>query len=141
MRKLFLTLVAVLLTTFSAYAVPSQGNLVKVKQPDGTVLTIRLIGDEYLHFNTTADGYSIVKNAEGFYVYAEKAADGQLVPTAQIAHDVALRPAAEQSFLQGVQKYLAPELSEQVAKEKTAEHGRRAMASVKGMERRRKAEK
>ena len=128
MRKLFLTFVAVLLTTFSAYAVPSQGNLVKVQQPDGTVLTIRLIGDEYLHFNTTADGYSIVKNAEGFYVYAEKAADGQLMPTAQIAHDVALRPAAEQSFLQGVQKYLAPELSEQVAKEKTAEHGRRAMA-------------
>ena len=68
MRIFLLTLVVMILGVISASAVPAMGNLVKVQQPDGTTVTIRLVGDEYLHFNTTADGYSVVKNDRGFYV-------------------------------------------------------------------------
>ena len=117
-----------ILGVISASAVPAMGNLVKVQQPDGTTVTIRLVGDEYLHFNTTADGYSVVKNDRGFYVYAQRSADGQLVPTAQVAHDEAARPAAEVAFLSTVKKYIQPDMPEYIAHEKLAEQQRRLQA-------------
>ncbi|MBQ3769719.1 MAG: M6 family metalloprotease domain-containing protein, partial [Prevotella sp.] len=128
MRKLFLTLVVMILGVISASAVPAMGNLVKVQQPDGTTVAIRLVGDEYLHFNTTADGYSVVKNDRGFYVYAQRSADGQLVPTAQVAHDEAARPAAEVAFLATVKKYIQPDMPERVVLERSAEQQRRLQA-------------
>lgn len=128
MRKFLLTLVVMILGVISASAVPAMGNLVKVQQPDGTTVTIRLVGDEYLHFNTTADGYSVVKNDRGFYVYAQRSADGQLVPTAQVAHDEAARPAAEVAFLSTVKKYIQPDMPEYIAQEKLAEQQRRLQA-------------
>ena len=128
MRKFLLTLAVMILGVISASAVPAMGNLVKVQQPDGTTVTIRLVGDEYLHFNTTADGYSVVKNDRGFYVYAQRSADGQLVPTAQVAHDEAARPAAEVAFLSTVKKYIQPDMPEYIAHEKLAEQQRRLQA-------------
>lgn len=128
MRKLFLTLVVMILGVISASAVPAMGNLVKVQQPDGTTVTIRLVGDEYLHFNTTADGYSVVKNDRGFYVYAQRSADGQLVPTAQVAHDADARSTAEVSFLTNVPKRLQPVMTETAAQERKAEQRRQAKA-------------
>ena len=58
--------------TVSMMAVPANRKSVKVTQPDGSTVTIQLQGDEWQHFNTTTDGYSVVKNQQGYYVYAEK---------------------------------------------------------------------
>lgn len=83
-------------------------------QPDGSYITLRLLGDEWMNFNTTVDGYSVVKDYRGYYVYAEKK-DGRLQSTARVAHDVAERSADEQAFLAGVKKYQAPEMSTSIA--------------------------
>ena len=69
-----------LAVTANMQAVPANPKPVKVQQPDGSFVTIVLRGDEWLHFSTTEDGYSVVKNAQGYYVYAEKQ-DGQLKAT------------------------------------------------------------
>jgi M6 family metalloprotease-like protein len=98
-------------------AVPAHPGAVKLQQPDGSYVTLRLVGDEWCHFNTTLDGYSVVKNNRGYYVYAEKM-DGQLQPTEYVAHDVADRSAVELVYLAGVKKYQAPEMSAQVAEMK-----------------------
>ena len=129
MKKVVLTLVVMMLGVISAKAVPAMGNLVKVQQPDGTTVTIRLVGDEYLHYNITTDGYSVVKNDRGYYVYAQRSAEGQLVPTAQIAHDEAARPAAEVAFLASIKKYIQPDMSEMIVQEKSREQQRRQQAS------------
>ena len=100
-----------LLGTASLWARPATKGAVSVKQPDGTTVTIRLIGDEYMHYNTTDDGYSLVRNDKGFYVYAQKV-DGQLKPTDIIAHDEKLRTATELAFLATTTKHLAPEMSQ-----------------------------
>ena len=131
MKRTYLLLIAALLGFAVANAVPANGKLVKVQQPDGTTISIRLVGDEYLHFNTTADGYSVVKNARGYYVYAQRAADGQLAPTQQVAHDEAARSAAELRFLNTVEKHLAPTMTEVAAQEKQAELKRQAKAREK----------
>jgi len=115
-------------------AVPAHKGAVKTIQPDGSTVTISLQGDEYLHFYTTEDGYSIVKDANNRYVYAELK-DGQLQPTAMMAHDAAERTAAEQNYLRGVKKYLAPRMSEAVSQEYQKEMSRRAATRQQAMRR------
>ena len=51
-------------------AVPAKKGVRKVTQPDGTTVSIELHGDEWSHHTTTADGYTVLLNAQGFYVYA-----------------------------------------------------------------------
>ena len=114
-RKCCLLLfMALLLGISSMKGVPAHPLPVKVQQPDGTYVTLRLVGDEWCHFQTTLDGYSIIKDTRGYYVYAQKQG-GQLQPTAQVAHDEAERTASEWAFLAGVSKCLAPEMTEQAA--------------------------
>ena len=72
MRRVSTILVMLTIITVSIMAIPANKKPIQVTQPDGTTVTIQLHGDEWLHFNTTADGYSVVKNQQGFYVYAEK---------------------------------------------------------------------
>lgn len=125
MKRLTLLFVVMMFALCNMMAVPAHPKAVTVQQPDGSTVTIRLVGDEWLHFNTTSDGYSIVKDSRGYYVYAESK-DGQLQPTAQVAHDMAERSASEQDFLAGVKKYQAPAMSEQVAAMKQMAQKRQA---------------
>ena len=70
MRKLTFALLLAALACLQAFAIPAHRGLVKVSQPDGTLLTIDLVGDEFYHYNTTADGYTVVQDKSGAYVYA-----------------------------------------------------------------------
>lgn len=118
MNKKFYLLIAVLLMCVcNMKAVPAHPGTVKVQQPDGSFVTLRLVGDEWQHFQTTADGYSVVKNQQGYYVYAEKK-NGQLEATALVAHDEAERTVSEQDYLSIVKKYQAPDMSERLAQER-----------------------
>ena len=114
MKRILLLSVISLFCAVAMMAVPAHPRSVKVQQPDGSYITLRLVGDEWCHFNTTLDGYSVVKSNRGFYVYAEKK-NGQLQPTERVAHDVANRSADELAFLAGVKKYQAPDMSASVA--------------------------
>lgn len=114
MKRLTILLMTLLLCVSSMVARPAHKAAAKVQQPDGTYVTIRLHGDEWRSFNTTDDGYSVVKNSQGYYVYAELK-DGQLKATAQVAHDLAERSAAEQAFLADVQKMQTPEMTAEMA--------------------------
>ncbi|MDR1005093.1 MAG: immune inhibitor A, partial [Prevotellaceae bacterium] len=78
-----------------------------VKQPDGTFLTVRLHGDEFYHFNTTIDGYTILKSPNGGFVYARQEGE-RVVAGTLLAHDAAQRTAAEKAVLETTPKYLAP---------------------------------
>ena len=104
---------AMLLGAASLWAVPAHPGTRKVQQPDGTYVTIRLVGDEWCHFNTTADGYSVVQDSRGYYVYAENK-DGRLLATACVAHDEGERSDLEREYLLEVRKYQAPSIPEQV---------------------------
>ena len=115
-------------------AVPAHKGAMKLTQPDGTTVTIRLHGDEYLSFNTTEDGYSIVKNNQGYFVYADLK-DGQLQPTTRVAHDATERSASEKAYLDGVEKYLTPAMTQKVSEEKSREVNRRAVALQKNTRR------
>jgi len=99
-----LALAIVALAAVQAQAVPANPEPATVTQPDGSTLTVVLHGDEFYNFNTTADGYTIVKNEAGYYVYALPQG-GTLKASTQVAHDAAQRSAGETSFLSAVSKY------------------------------------
>ena len=94
----------------NSMAIPALRQKVMVKQPDGTTVTIMLHGDEWQHFTTTDDGYTVKKNKQGYYVYAQKV-DDELRATDIVAHDQVNRTANEVAFLQGVKKYQTPKMS------------------------------
>lgn len=70
-----------LLLAGSAMAIPAKPGLKKIKQPDGTEITVRLYGDERLNWFETEDGYKLLRNDKNFIVYAVNNENGDLVPS------------------------------------------------------------
>ena len=108
MKKIALLFLAAMMICISSLAIPAHRGLVQMPQPDGTLVTINLVGDEFYHFNTTADGYTVLLTETGAYVYAQK--EGMtLVATDILAHDEGQRTAEELALLAGTRKRLTDE--------------------------------
>lgn len=88
---------------FEAFAVPAPPSPVKVTLPDGSTITVRMIGDEYFMYETTSDGYNVVRQEDGFYYYAEDTGR-ELVSTGIRASDPGRRTAAEHAALSKVSR-------------------------------------
>ena len=104
MRKFFLTLLAAV-ACLSASAVPAIPTPQKVVQPNGEELTVRIKGDEFYGYLTTLDGYTIVKNDNGYYYYATLK-DDEVVASDMVARDADLRSPSEKSMLETTGKNL-----------------------------------
>lgn len=104
---LFLLLVS---SVGTARAIVANPDTARVTQPDGTVLSVVLHGDEFVSYTTTADGYTILLDADGYYKYA-RLVDGCLSAAGVKAHDAALRDDDENNYLETTTKYLAPEMT------------------------------
>ena len=85
--------------TNEVMAVPANPALYRYVQPDGTVVTLQMRGDEFLHYVTTVDGYTLKKNAHGYYVYASRTKSGGLGFSSEVAHDEDQRGSEEKAFL------------------------------------------
>lgn len=122
MRKALLILMTTLFAVVTQ-AIPADPTPTTVQQSDGTTLTLRLVGDEFFHYNTTLDGYTVVQNQAGEYEYA-MTVQGYLVPSGVMAHDAANRSAAELQLLAQVGKH--------VRSTKAVEKGRLSRSRVNG---------
>lgn len=104
MKNCFVLFVLGLLC-LSARAVPADPTPGQITQPDGSKLTVVLHGDEFFNYQTTLDGYTVVKNEAGFYTYARL--DGtRMVASNYVAHDEANRTALDFAALAGLPKGL-----------------------------------
>ena len=102
MRKFLLTAL-LLMAVLAAKAVPACPEPFDVTQPDGTTLTLRLFGDEWQHITITTDGYTVLKNGQGYYVYAQ-VNNGQLEESSLVARNADSRTASDREFLDSVGK-------------------------------------
>ena len=105
MMKRFALVLLCAMALVRAYAVPVYPYPVTVTQPDGSTIEIQGHGDEFYNFITTADGYTVVKNDAGYYVYAQ-ISNNQLAPTHVVARNVEQRSASDLAFLQTTGKML-----------------------------------
>ena len=123
MKKLTSLLLLIVFVCLHMAASPAHRGSVMMPQPDGTMLQVFLEGDEFYHFNTTVDGYTILLNEAGGYVYAKR--EGMnLVSTHVLAHDPGKRSTAEMALLSGLSKRLVDEV------EVAQGHVRRAKRNV-----------
>lgn len=90
------------LALFIASAVPADPTPARVLQPDGTTVALRLMGDEFYHFTTTVDGYTVINN-QGQWEYAVLR-NNRLAPSGVLAHDALLRSPAEKAFVAQLNK-------------------------------------
>ncbi len=76
-----LFLLLILCAHLSLYAIPAL-NLPRIfAQPDGSPLVLRQWGDERIGGFETLEGYTVIKDSRGYWVYAGIDTDGRLVPT------------------------------------------------------------
>lgn len=86
----------------STWAIPARHGVThSFTQPDGTVVSLQLVGDENHHYYLTADG-RIVIGSEGKYCYASVDARGELVNTRVLAHDPETRGDDEKALVDGL---------------------------------------
>lgn len=115
----------VTLCGMEAMAVPARPGLFTVTQPDGTEISVRLVGDEYSHYYLSDDGYLLVNDDDTFY-YGSVDNTGAIVRSEFVARDASRRTGAETSFLKNVDMTrVFPALEKQAIKART----RRAVSS------------
>ncbi len=87
-RPVCLTVLTVVLWLASpgVFAVPVWGEDYTLSQPDGTVVQVRVWGDEYYRRMETPEGYTVVREpVSGVLCYAEVSADGARLESTGIA--------------------------------------------------------
>lgn len=82
-----------------AFAVPAYPGPITVEQPDGSTLEIILRGDERGHTIQTPDGYRLVRDEDGFLVYATIDSQGMPAASSLRATDAGKRGSSELQFL------------------------------------------
>lgn len=83
----------------TAWAVPAKrGVTYQFTQPDGTVVSLQLGGDERSPYYITTDGNIVIGAPDGYY-YASMDADGEIADTRMLAHDPDQRGHEELSLL------------------------------------------
>lgn len=85
----------------TAMAVPADPRPKHMTQPDGTVITVKLRGDEHYHYYLSEDNYLLARIGDTFY-YADTDIDGNISASNLIANPIGKRSAAETAYLQKV---------------------------------------
>lgn len=78
----------------SAFAVPAYPGLIESKQPDGSVVQIRVVGNEHFHYTVSEDSELIARDSLGYWNYA----DEQGKPTGMRFHHRDKRGDKERKF-------------------------------------------
>lgn len=99
MKKILCLIAFVVYCTIHATAIPANGLPKTITQPDGTKVTIRLVGDEFAHYILSVDGLLLQEAKEGGYYYASMDG-GRLTPTDILAHDPSHRNDMETKYVE-----------------------------------------
>lgn len=80
------------------FGVPANSIPFTYRQPDGAILSLKLVGDEYYHHYITRDGIPVVSlNDSAFYYTTIE--EGNLVPSIYLAHNLEERNYQEEEFI------------------------------------------
>ena len=79
--------------------VPAVREPIEVMQPDSTLLTVLLHGDEWKHWRTTIDGFVVEQDDKGVYRYVVVTTKGEQRMGCRVAHNPADRSKCEQKYV------------------------------------------
>ena len=87
-----------LMLAAQCFAVPASNDTFFLKQPDGSSIEVRYVGDENFHALVSADGYILQKDALGYYAYANEKGESSGI----YARDAQDRSTTDMEFLAGL---------------------------------------
>lgn len=114
------------LTAAGASAKPARRGIINAEQPDGSTVAVRLYGNAFTRSAFTEDGFPLLSDDNLGYVYADIAANGELIPSGLRATDKAHRSEKEIAFL----KTITPEKIQRI--NTAVESANRAKAPMRG---------
>ena len=88
MKKLLFLIMLVFVLITNNYAAPAFPGIIKYTQPDGSEISIRLKGDESVHWAETTDGYTLLSNGKNGWEYAITNSSGDLKTSGTLARDI-----------------------------------------------------
>ena len=99
-----LTVIISLLFSTNLFAIKATPYPVNITQSDGTVLTVRIHGDETFNYKTTLDGYPLIAGKNDILTYARVDSNGNLISTSVKASNIESRSAIEKSFISSLRQ-------------------------------------
>lgn len=84
--KSILIIVCAFLTTIGAYAAPYFGTEFKFKQPDESLVIVKVWGDEFYQRVESINGYTLTRDTTGWISYAVLSADGNALVSTGIRY-------------------------------------------------------
>lgn len=90
-----------------AFAVTASPYPFDYNQPDGSVVKIKMMGDEWVRWAETLDNYTLLRNSDGAWEYATTDGKGDIVPSGSLASNVEDRSDEELAFLNRTEKSLS----------------------------------
>ena len=87
-----------LMLAAQCFAVPASDETFFLKQPDGSSIEVRYVGDENFHALVSADGYILQKDALGYYAYVNEKGQSSGI----YARDAQDRSSTDMDFLAGL---------------------------------------
>lgn len=91
---------------YSQNKVPANPHPIEYKQPDGSIVTITLKGDEHLHWAITSDGFTVIISDKGCYEYAKLGKNNELICSGVQAHNPGERTRKEKRAIKKIPKGL-----------------------------------
>jgi len=89
------------------HSVPPSPLPLEVKLPDGSTIHLQARGDDFVHWSETLDGYTVLKNAYGYYEYATRQGK-ELVSSGIRAYDPDQRTIKQMRQIMGISRHLSP---------------------------------
>ena len=128
MKKIILSALAAFGLTTAMHAVPAMPGLHTFTQPDGSTVTVQLVGDERAHFYLSEDNYPLLPDAAGRLCYAEIGTDGIVKASSVQAVNTALRIQTHKDLMaradaEDLRQRLASQMSAQSAQRRVAQSG------------------
>ncbi|MFN2394418.1 MAG: M6 family metalloprotease domain-containing protein [Bacteroidales bacterium] len=105
-NTIWLLIFFLFITSENLPAVPAYPGLIKFEQPDGSIISLYLKGDEKINYAETLDGYTILVTDFGEYQYAVKDENGDLVFSGMKVSPLVQRTSDESKFLMNLEKRL-----------------------------------
>ena len=85
--KSALTIVCAFIISLATYAGPYFGTEFKFKQPDASLVAVKVWGDEFYQRVESLDGYTLVRDTTGWITYAVLSADGNALVSTGIRYN------------------------------------------------------
>ncbi|KAA3637411.1 MAG: M6 family metalloprotease domain-containing protein [Calditrichaeota bacterium] len=109
-KVILIALLLAILSVQSGFSVPADPNFeFTITQPNGEVISLKPVGDERNGRYITLDGYTVTKQTDGWYYYAQLDSQGQLTASEYKVTTEKNRTAELISFLQTIPQSLSAE--------------------------------